>query len=121
MSFERRTCSKRRTGRFRKVPHIASLSACILAIVMSGVGAQAPSSTVRLKSPLAAKLQPPYRTYPGVSADILGIRTGMSAAQAEAIAEKKLGGRIRPQLLRSHASLVYGPGNFTIQSPPYLT
>jgi hypothetical protein len=98
-----------------------SLSAFTLFIAVSGVSAQAPLKTISRTLPLTSTLQPVYRNYRGVSADILGIRTGMSVAKVETIAKKSLGDKDKPQLLRSHASLVYGPGNFTIQSSPFIT
>ncbi len=108
-----------------KVVRIASLGLVALFILTPGASAQAPWPTI--KAPLVQKLQPVFRSYPGVSADILGIRTGMTAPKAEAVAEKSYAGKYKPEVTHSSATLIYSPpfgygsGGVNIQSQPFIS
>ncbi len=99
---------------------IASLGLVALLIVASGANAQESFPTIKEKVALVQKFQPVLRSYPGASPDILGIRTGMSIANAEAIAAKSYGGTTKPFVWHSSDSLIYSPGNFTIESRPFV-
>lgn len=61
-------------------------------------------------------LKPVSRSYPGVEADILGIRTGMTVAQAEAIAEKSYPGK--PEQHKTPD--VFSYRGVTVQSQAFL-
>ena len=84
-----------------KAVPIASLGLVALFILAPGASAQAPFPTI--KAGLVQKVQPVFHSYPGVSADILGIRTGMPIAKAEALAEKRYPRKLSQSV--SHASM----------------
>ena len=88
---------------------------------MVDLGARHQCAGLKTRVALVQKFQPVLRSYPGVSADLLGIQTGMSVAKAEALAEKSYAGKFKPFVNSSSDSLIYGPGNFTIQSSPYVS
>jgi hypothetical protein len=99
---------------------IASLGLVAWLILAPATNAQ-PFPTLKTKVALVQKFQPVFRSYPGISTDLLGIQTGMSVAKAEAVAEKSYAGKFKPAVNSSSDSLTYGPGNFTIQSSPYVS
>ena len=67
-----------------KAIRIASIGLAALFVLAPGANAQQASTTVSY----VPKLFPALHSYPGASADILGIRVGMTVSQAETIAEK---------------------------------
>jgi hypothetical protein len=107
-----------------KAIRIVSLGLLALSILMPGANAQAPYPTI--KASLTQKVQPVFHSYPGVSADILGIRTGMPIAKAEAFAEKSYPRKLSQSV--SHASMTlfytppfgYGTGGVQVQSHPFI-
>jgi hypothetical protein len=108
-----------------KAMRIASLGLVALFILTPGASALTPFPTI--KASLVQKVQPVFHSYPGVSADILGIRTGMALAKAEAIAEKSYAGRYKPEVSHSSVSLMYSPpfgygnGGVTVQSHSFIS
>ncbi|HYW76346.1 MAG TPA: hypothetical protein VFA48_06935 [Gammaproteobacteria bacterium] len=70
-----------------KAVRIASISVAALFILTPCANAQQATTTVSE----VPKLQPGSFPHPGTSADVLGIRVGMTVSQAEAIAEKIYG------------------------------
>lgn len=107
-----------------KAVPIASLGLVALFILAPGASAQAPFPTI--KAGLVQKVQPVFHSYPGVSDDILGIRTGMPIAKAEALAEKRYPRKLSQSV--SHASMTlfytppigYGTGGVQVQSHPFI-
>lgn len=75
-----------------KIVQIASIGLGTLSLLASGAYAQQDTTTVALKQ----TLQPVTRSYPGVAADILGIKTGMTVSQVKTIAGKIYPGK--PQI-----------------------
>ncbi len=99
---------------------IASICLVALFILTPGTNAQESLPTIKDKVSLEQKIQPVLRSYPGVRADILGIRTGMTVSAADAIADKSYDGKSKPWVWRESDSLIYGPGDFSIQSHPFI-
>ncbi len=107
------------------VIRIASISFVALSILTPSANAQAPWPTITAS--LTQKLQPVSHSYPGVSADILGIRTGMSLSKAEAVAEKSYAGKYKPEIEHSSVTLSYSPpfgygtGGVNVESRPFIS
>ena len=107
-----------------KAIRIASLGLVALFVLTLGASAQTPFPTI--KASLVQNLQPVSHSYPGVSADILGIRTGMSLSKAEAVAEKSYVGKFKPEVSHSSVTLTYTPpfgygtGGVSVQSLPFI-
>lgn len=95
-----------------KVTLIASIGLVALIFLAPSANAQQTTTTVSF----AQTLQPVTRSYPGVSADILGIQTGMTVAQAEAIAAKNYPGKAQESL----TSDTYTYKNVAVQSQPFV-
>lgn len=108
-----------------KAIRIASLGLVALFILTPGASALTPFPTI--KASLVQKVQPVSHSYPGVSADILGIRTGMSLSKAEAVAEKSYAGSHKPEVSHSSVNLIYTPpfgygtGGVKVQSHPFIS
>lgn len=101
-----------------RIAFLGPIALLLVAPATYGQGASFPTLDTRVA--LVQKFQPVLRSYPGVRADMLGIRTGMSVIKAEAVAAKSYGGKTKPFVSQLSDSLIYGPGNFTIQSRPFV-
>ncbi|TAL80977.1 MAG: hypothetical protein EPN46_03025 [Candidimonas sp.] len=99
----------------------ASIGLVALFISTPGANAQEEFPTIKDKVSLVQNFQPVFRSYPGVSADSLGIRTGMTVSKAEAIAEKNYGTKSKPSVSHLSDTLIYDPGNFSIESRPFIS
>ncbi|MHB1606797.1 MAG: hypothetical protein ACYCTV_10485 [Leptospirales bacterium] len=86
-----------------------------VATVMVSPSASAQQSQIVVNLVQTAK--PILPSYPGVSADILGIRIGMTLSQAEAIAAKNYPGK--PAVTKSTLTTSYR--GITAQSKPYVS
>ncbi len=104
-------------------------SICLVALFMPTLGANAlesPKPPPTIKDSLVQKIQPVSRSYPGVSADILGIRTGMTVSKAEAVAEKSYAGKYKPEVSHASVALIYSPPfgygseGVNVQSQPFI-
>lgn len=95
-----------------KIVWIASIGLAALSLLATAVNAQQKTTTVAL----VQKLQPVPRSYPGVATDILGIRTGMTVSQAEAIAEKNY--PAKPKEYKDPDTFEYK--GVTVQSEPFV-
>lgn len=91
----------------------ALIGVAALSIPAPGARAQQPNTTTVL---FAQTLRPAARSYPGVDPDILGIRTGMTVSQAEAIAEKSY--QSKPQEYRDSDFYTYK--EVVVHSHPFV-
>jgi len=100
-------------GDLMKALQIASIGFAVLFMVTPGANAQQATTTVSL----VPKLQPVTFSHPGVSADVLGIRIGMTVSQVEAILKKSYPGG-PSQVIKRRDSFAYR--GVTVQSNPYV-
>lgn len=85
----------------------------ILALVLMAASAKAADENFTL----VQTAKPVTRAYPGVNADVLGIRIGMPASQAEAIATRIYG----KNAVKAFPLLFFGANAVSINSQPFVS